>query len=104
RSSTSAESSWSLLDQGFSLDEVARLRGISTETALGHLAVAARMGRPVALDRFVSPSRQARIRALAAQHPQARLGELQRALGDVSYAELRLTLAVGTPEPQPTDS
>ena len=103
-SSSSAESSWSLLDQGFSLDEVARLRGISAETALSHLATAARMGRPIALDRYVSPARQARIRAAAAQHPHARLGELQRALGDVSYGELRLTLAVGGEAAQPIDS
>ena len=103
-STASAESSWSLMDQGFSLAEVARLRGITAETALGHLAVAARLGRPVALDRFVPPARQARIRALLAKNPEARIGELQRALGDVSYAELRLTLAV-EPEPsQPTDS
>jgi len=92
--STSAETSWELLSRGYSLGDVARLRGITAETALGHLVTVARLGRPVALDSFVPPERQARIRAVAARLPHARLGELKRALGDVSYGELRLTLAV----------
>jgi uncharacterized protein YpbB len=95
--SSSAETSWDLLTRGHSLDEVARMRGITAETALGHLVFAAKQGRPVALDVFVPPERQARIRAAAARLPNARLGELKRAVADASYGELRLTLAVKEP-------
>jgi ATP-dependent DNA helicase RecQ len=114
----SAETSWSLLDKGFALEEVARLRGITEETVLGHLALVARQGRAIALDKAIAPERQARIRAAVEHEPHARLRELRHALGgEVSYGELRLMLSVGgesaplpapvgreAPVVQPTDS
>jgi ATP-dependent DNA helicase RecQ len=90
--SASADTSYELLEHGFGLEEVARLRGISVETALSHLVAALKQGRPVEVDRYVTPERQARIRAALQRQPRARLGELHRALGDISYGELRLTL------------
>ena len=69
---------------------MARLRGITEETVLEHLALVARQGRTIALDKAIAPERQARIRA-AVEETAAEFG--------LTVSEIRLNGATGKTSP-----
>ncbi len=85
--------SFDLLESGLSPDEIARERGLTPATVLGHLEAFVASGQ-LAVSRLVAPDRQAEIEAKALALANPTLGELKRALAeDYAYGEIKLVLA-----------
>jgi ATP-dependent DNA helicase RecQ len=78
---------------GASVDEVARARGLGSETVRGHLADLIESGIPVPLERVVAPERaQLIVRASRVTAPM--IDALKRALPpDYLFGEIRVVLA-----------
>ena len=81
-----------LLTQGLSLSEVARRRGLTIGTILGHLEQLAAAGNKLDLGHLMPPpDRLAKIRAALQLSDDGQLSPIRELLGqDFSYAELRL--------------
>ncbi|MDQ3547417.1 MAG: DNA helicase RecQ [Chloroflexota bacterium] len=83
-----------LFDQGLSIVDIARERGLSDITIEGHLEDAIRSGADVDLERLVSPTRRQEIEAAIAQIGAELLKPIRDVLGDdYTYAEIRFTRA-----------
>lgn len=82
-----------LYQQGLNPTEIAQSRNLRLSTILDHLALLMEMKQPVTLDSFVSPERQAKIRA-AIQIGAESLRSIREALGeDYTYDEIRFVRA-----------
>jgi len=80
-----------LYQEGHSLDDIARLRGLRRTTIVGHLAALIEAGAEVNLADWVPPDRQAAIRQALETTPSASLNEIRDRLGgDYTYDEIRL--------------
>jgi len=85
--------SFDLLESGLSPAEIARERGLTVATVLGHLETFVASGQ-LAVSRLIAPDRQAEIEARAVALATPTLSELKGALGeDYTYGEIKLVLA-----------
>jgi ATP-dependent DNA helicase RecQ len=83
-----------LYQQGHSPEEIARKRKIKSNTVMSHLAELIEHHQPIDLNRFVEPSRQAKIRDAIARVGALSLGTLRTHLGEeYSYDEIKLVRA-----------
>jgi hypothetical protein len=88
------ETTWDLVRQGFSLEEMARHRKLTPQTIRSHIEALIRAGRAVDLDRLVEPEKQNYLAALFAGRPAARLRDIMEASdGSVSWDEIALMKA-----------
>src|SRR4029434_4525295 len=90
---TSRES-WDLFAAGKSLEEIARLRGLSVRTVQQHLAEMIAAGKGCDPRRFYTADEQARMEAAFAVHGIERLGPVKESLGEtISYSQLHICRA-----------
>jgi ATP-dependent DNA helicase RecQ len=83
-----------LYQQDLTPTEIAQNRNLRLTTILDHLAVLMEMKQPVALDPFVSPERQAEIRAVIQTIGTDSLRSIREAVGeDYTYNEIRFVRA-----------
>jgi ATP-dependent DNA helicase RecQ len=84
-----------LVNQGFSVEQIAQTRGLQITTVYGHLALLLKAGQLTDIDRFVDATVRSRIEAAINQVGMDRLVPIFDALnGTVSYGEIRLVCAV----------
>jgi uncharacterized protein YpbB len=88
------ETTWDLVRQGFSLEEMAVRRKLNSQTIRSHVEALILAGRAVDLDRLVEPKKQAYLAELFAGRSEARLREIMEASdGSVSWDEIALMKA-----------
>ena len=88
------ETTWDLVRQGFSLEEMAVRRKLTPQTIRSHLEALILAGREVDLDRLVEPKKQAYLTELFAGRPTARLREIMEASdGSLTWDEIALMKA-----------
>jgi len=76
---------------GFTIEQIARERGVTTGTILGHLAEGIECGEPVDLQKFFTVTELARVAAAFNAHGFGSLGLVFESLGGViDYGRLRL--------------
>jgi ATP-dependent DNA helicase RecQ len=76
---------------GRGVAEIARRRGLTTGTILGHLAAAIEAGERLEWERLVPPEQQRQIAAAFAQIGEGSLGAVKERLGNhVDYGQLRI--------------
>jgi len=84
-----------LVNQGFSVEQIAQTRGLQITTVYGHLALLLKAGQLTDIDRFVDATVRSRVEAAIDQVGMDRLVPIFDALnGTVSYGEIRLVCAV----------
>ena len=88
------ETTWDLVRQGFSLEEMARRRKLTPQTIRSHVEALILAGREVEIDRLVEPKKQAYLTELFAGRSAARLRDIMEASdGSVSWDEIALMKA-----------
>jgi ATP-dependent DNA helicase RecQ len=96
----SATETLRLYRSGLSVDEIARLRALSSGTVYTHLAATVQAGHAVDLGRLIPASVQARIAGAFQQATSGRLKDVKDLVGDaVDYGQLHLWRAAN-PIPQ----
>jgi len=89
-----ADVTWDLIRKGLGLEEVARLRGLSTGTIFTHVEALILDGKPVDIGAYVSPEQQERIAALFRDSGSEKLAlVVEASKGSVTYEEARLVRA-----------
>jgi len=94
------DTTWRMLQEGLSLEEIARRRGIREETIAGHIERFLVDGRDIDPARFIAAERADAIRGLFEIHGEgfALKPIVDASNGDVTYAEARLVRAMMTRE------
>jgi ATP-dependent DNA helicase RecQ len=88
------ETTWDLVRQGFSLEEMAVRRKLNSQTIRSHVEALILAGRAVDLDRLVEPKKQAYLAELFAGRSAARLRDIMEASdGSLSWDEIALMKA-----------
>lgn len=83
-----------LYNQGMTIVEMAEARGLTTGTISMHLAFLIEKGLPVDISKFVSPTRQKKIKEIAIRLGVDKLRPIKEGLGEeYGYDEIRLTVA-----------
>ena len=87
----SKEISFNLFQQGKTVDEIAKERGFTKGTIIGHLTPYVKDGK-IGLRSFISTSRENKIRSFMEAHPEIEhFSEIKEALGgDYEYWEIKL--------------
>ena len=87
----SKEISFTLFQQGKTVDEIAKERGFTKGTIIGHLTPYVKDGK-IGLRSFISTSRENKIRSFMEAHPEIEhFSEIKEALGgDYEYWEIKL--------------
>ena len=92
--SGTVETTWDLVRQGFSLEEIAARRKLTPQTVRSHIEALILAGRAVDLDRLVEPKKQAYLTALFSGRSAARLRDIMEASdGSLSWDEIALMKA-----------
>lgn len=90
----SAQTTWELLQQGLTVENVAIKRRLKNSTMEDHLVEIAMYAPSFPLDYFVSTSQQEEIRRISIQHRTFALKRIKSEMqSDVSYFQVRLVLA-----------
>ena len=85
---------YDLYSKGKSIEEIAKARGLKTNTIIQHLSYLIEKGLPVEINKFVSLAKQKKIIKTAREIGFEKLTPIKDCLGEaVSYDEIRLTLA-----------
>lgn len=80
-----------LCQEGYSIDEIAKLRSLKRTTIISHLAALLEAGADLDLDNYVSPERQSPVREALETTDSSWLSNIRDRLGeDYSYDEIRL--------------
>ncbi|MHA3773397.1 DNA helicase RecQ [Verrucomicrobiota bacterium sgz303538] len=88
---SSARESFQLFQQGLTIDQVARRRGVTDRTIVQHLAQCVEAGSVINLDRVMSPAEQSRIARAFKLHGWNRLTPVLEAAGPgVTFEQLHL--------------
>jgi ATP-dependent DNA helicase RecQ len=100
---STVESTWELVRQGFSLEEMAARRRLTPQTIRSHIEALILAGCEVDLDRLVDPRKQAVMSELFAGRPEARLRDIMEASdGSLTWDEIALMKAwLNRPEGHP---
>ena len=92
--SVSQEQSWDLFQRDMSIEEVAKVRGFSESTILGHLEAIINNGLPVDIDRHVTPEVRQQITEIFKETGSERLREAVDASGEtITFEDARLVRA-----------
>ncbi|MDH5427060.1 MAG: helix-turn-helix domain-containing protein, partial [Nitrospirota bacterium] len=84
-----------LFQRGFSLDHIAKQRGLAASTIYGHLEQAIQAGETIDINRFLTRDQQTEIAAAFAQTGFGNLTGAKELLGDLyDYNQLRLFRAL----------
>jgi ATP-dependent DNA helicase RecQ len=110
RKSTTLRATFELFRGGMEVGEIARVRGLGTETILRHLAELTEAGEAVDVGRLVAPDRASQILE-AARSAAPFLTAIKRALPpDFTFSEIQIVLAArrgraaaAAPRPEPAD-
>jgi len=87
------ETTYSLLQRGLPIEEIANERGLTVGTIYSHLGELISRGYPLEIEKFVPKEKQLKIIDAANKLNPEKLKVLKDYLGeDFSYAEIRLTL------------
>jgi len=90
----SAQTTWELLQQGLTVEDVAVRRRLKNSTMEDHLVEIAMYAPTFPLDHFVDTAQQEEIRHIAQQFKTYALKRIKSAMqSDVSYFQIRLVLA-----------
>ena len=85
----------SLFQQGYSLAQIAQLRGLKQTTIINHIVELIEQGQSVLVDQWVEPMRQVAIRGAIAEAGAASLSLIREILGEAySYDEIKLVRAL----------
>jgi ATP-dependent DNA helicase RecQ len=80
-----------LFQRGFSVEHIAKQRGLATSTIYGHLEQATQAGEPMDLNQLMTAEQQAQIASAFAQTGLGNLTGAKELLGDLyDYGQLRL--------------
>jgi len=83
-----------LYNKGMTIEEMAQVRGITNGTIIKHLCYLIEKGLPVKIDRFVSKTKQKKIRQAIQKVGEEKLTPIKEEVGDeISWDEIRLVLA-----------
>lgn len=89
----STKKTYSLLQQGFTIDDIIRIRRLKRSTIEDHLVEIALHIPQFSLEHFVSLEKQEQIKATIRQAHTKRLREIRKRIPEASYFEIRLVLA-----------
>ena len=90
---SSAEKTWALLKEGYSLEQIAQLRRLKKGTIEDHIVEIATYVPSFVITPFLEENKRTRIIQHARQLQTNKLRMIKEALPDVSYFEIRLALA-----------
>ncbi len=90
---SSAQKTWALLKEGYSLEQIAQLRGLKKGTIEDHIVEIATYIPTFVTTPFLEENKRKRIIQQARQLKTKKLRAIKEVLPDVSYFEIRLALA-----------
>jgi ATP-dependent DNA helicase RecQ len=94
---STVEETWRLWEQGKNLFEIADARDLTRSTVVGHLLQLMAEGRPIDLERVITPERRKMIETAIAQGGHERLKPIKELLPEeVSYEDIRLVVGALT--------
>ena len=93
--SSTLMATFALCRQGYTLQQMASLRGLKQATILAHIVELIEQGQSISIDEWVGPDRQRKIREAISQAGAASLSVIREMLGeDYSYDEIKLARAL----------
>lgn len=89
----SARQTFSFVNQGYSLEEIAKLRRLKRNTIEDHIVEIALNVEQFSIDKYIDRPAQAKIMVAAQQEGTRQLKQIRTAVKTASYFEIRLVLA-----------
>lgn len=88
-----AETTYKLFNQGYSIEKIAKIRHLKVQTIEDHIVEIAFMDPSFSIDQFVNKNTQQKVLQIVHQMKTKKLKEIKKQLDPIDYFSIRLVLA-----------